>query len=64
MNYNDIEKARIEAQHQINLADRSVRDAVSMSAGRLRISGVSGYVLKELKKELKNFNAATCEWKD
>ena len=64
IDYGDIQNARHAAENQIRLADMAVANACRLSAGRLQISGVASWVLQELKKELKNFNAVTGEWKE
>lgn len=64
MNYNDVNIARDNALRTLNNADIAVRQAANLITNRLRSSGVSGSVLCELKKELKNFNMHTCQWKD
>lgn len=58
-----------EMRREINKAKATLRDAddvanqvASLLPGRLR--HVSGSTLKQLKMELKDFNAHTFEWKD
>ena len=63
MDFNDIRNARIAAQHQVELADQAVKDAVRLASGRLKAANVPTYLLEELKRELKDFNAKTGEWK-
>ena len=63
LSYHDIEQARVEAQRTIGYADKAVRQAASLSAGRLEKAGVQGYILEELKRELKNYNIHTGCWK-
>lgn len=64
MNYSDILDARRQAQEQITLADNAARQAANLIATRLRIAGVDQWTLRDLKKELQNFNAVTGKWKD
>lgn len=64
ISYQDIHRARNIAKRQIELADEAVGHACGLSAGRLRASGVSEWVLCELKKELKNFNMHTGTWRE
>jgi hypothetical protein len=61
--YKDIEDARYEANRQINLADMATRQAANLCVERLRAANVSTSTLQCLKKELKDFNAKTGEWK-
>ena len=60
----DVEKAVNEARATINNANLCVGQMARLCAGRLRESGVSGYVLEKLKRELKNYNMHTGIWKD
>jgi len=64
INYQDIENARAQAEHQLRLADKAVKEAANLIRGRLRSSGVSNWVLDELKKELKDYNMHTGKWKE
>lgn len=63
MNYSDILQARKDAQEQINLADTATRHAASLCAGRLRQADVWADTLRELKRELQDFNITTGKWK-
>lgn len=63
ISYSVIQAARDDAQHQIYLADRAVRDAARLIKGRLKAGDVPAWVLADLKKELKDFNAHTGKWK-
>ena len=51
-----------EARQTIINADELANSIADILPGRLK--HVSSYTLKQLKMELKNFNAHTCEWKD
>lgn len=63
LTYDDVNNARIAAMHQINLVDKGTRDAAKLIVGRLQAAGVNAHTLKRLKKELKNYNCHTGEWK-
>lgn len=64
MNYADIQKARQDARQTISYADAATRDAAQLIVGRLKVANVSGWVLYELKRELKSFNMKTGQWTD
>jgi hypothetical protein len=64
VNINDVRIARSKAMQDIETADNAVKMVASLCAGRLRIAGVSGYVLEKLKRELKDYNMHTGCWKD
>lgn len=59
----DVYNARDEAERTIKRANEVTRTACRLAAGRLRISGVPDYVLKQLKRELKDYNIQTGCWK-
>lgn len=63
MTYQEVMEARRQALYQLELADTAVKQAAALIAGRLRSSNVAPWVLRELKRELKNFNMTTSEWK-
>ena len=63
MTYQEVMEARRQALHQLELADTAVKQAAALIAGRLRSSRVAPWVLRELKRELKEFNMTTNEWK-
>lgn len=64
MNYSDVVNARRQAEEAISNADNVTRQAVSLAKGRLRIADCWAGDLKELKRELQDFNANTGEWKE
>lgn len=64
MNYQDIRLARETAQREIDAADRAVSQAAQLIVGRLRSSGTNGWILEELKRELKDYNIKTYSWID
>lgn len=61
MNFDDVNRAVNEAQDHLSLADSVASRMAGMLRGRLR--HVSTRMLAELKKELRDFNARTKEWK-
>jgi len=63
MTYDDIRNARAEAQAAILLADRATRQAADLIMGRLRVADVDASTLRELKRELQDFNMLTGKWK-
>lgn len=63
LTYWDIQKAREEAVRSLETADRAVRQASNLIAGRLKASSVPSHVLEQLKKELRDYNMQTGEWK-
>lgn len=63
MQWEEFRKAFNGAKSTIQTADSHVADMAGMIRGRLRSSGVPGYILRDLKKELENYNMHTKEWK-
>lgn len=59
----DIRTAYNDARETINQSDAAVRMAVSLIRGRLRTAKVDPYDLKDLKRELQDFDATTKRWK-
>jgi hypothetical protein len=57
MTINEILDARYEAQKRIEEGDRAVRECAHLCAGRLRLAGVSSWILVKLKRELANFDS-------
>jgi hypothetical protein len=62
MRTSDVRSAVEEAKATLRAADNVASDFAYLLQGRLR-SVYSSY-LRELKKELKNFNSRTGEWND
>lgn len=62
MNFNDVEGAVREAEQTFNLVDRFADKMARLLIGRLRRVD-STWVLKELKKELSDFNRHTGSWR-
>jgi len=61
--YGNISAARRRAEQEIEMADCAIRQAADLIRGRLKVAGVQCWVLEDLKKELKNYNMHTGEWK-
>jgi hypothetical protein len=64
LTYHEIQQARIEAEQTIARADKATRHVARLIQGRLRASGIPGYVLEELKRELRDYNMHTGEWRE
>lgn len=63
MNFSDAYKAAEEARETLHAADVLTRQIADLAAGRLRKSGVAGSTLTALKRELRDWNIHTYEWK-
>lgn len=61
MNWDDFRQAFSTARHTMNQADNVANDMADMLDGRLR--KVSGFRLAKLKRQLRDFNIHTGEWK-
>lgn len=62
MDYDDVARAVRTARERVKMGDKVVREVADLLAGRLRVAEVSSYTLKELKRELRNFNIRTGTW--
>ena len=62
MNYSDMTTAVADAHNTLQYADMVANKIAHLLVGRLRKVG-SAYVLGKLKKELRDYNAHTGEWK-
>lgn len=62
MHLEDVERAVNEAREQMRLVDRQATSMAQLLRGRLRHVN-SPAALKELKMELRNYNAHTGEWR-
>lgn len=62
MNWDDFRQAFSAARNTMNQADRAADDMADMLDGRLR--KVSSYRLAKLKRQLRDFNIHTGQWKD
>lgn len=63
MNFTEMTEAVRDAKSTINRADNFVCNMADMIVGRLRTANISGYVLKKLKRELRDYNIHTGTWK-
>lgn len=61
MKLTDMENAIEEAETILRRADMTASKMARLLTGRLR--KVNTWILKDLKRELKDFNAHTGEWK-
>ena len=59
--FDQVRQAMGEARATLSSVDRVAGDMASMLRGRLR--HVPGYILVELKRELRGFDAHKKEWK-
>ena len=64
MTYQEMLEAQKEAERTIRNGDRAVRSLAELTAGRLRLAKVDPGVCEKLKRELKDFNMQTLQWKD
>lgn len=62
MNFDEMYAAVEDARRTIRLADSTIASVSAMVAGRLKTSRVPGSVLKQLKDELRGWNAHTQRW--
>jgi len=62
MNWDDFRQAFSAARNTMNQADHIANDIADMLDGRLK--KVSGYRLAKLKRQLRDFNIHTGEWRD
>ncbi|QNK65882.1 hypothetical protein [Variovorax sp. PAMC26660] len=64
MDFQEFTSAVEAAKSDIKRGDTASRNLASLLCGRLRVAGVAGYVLAELKRELQDFNRQTGTWKE
>jgi len=62
MNITEMKAALDEAERTMRAADIAADQAARLLKGRLR--RVSPYILKHLKKEMRDFNISTGRWKE
>lgn len=60
--WDEMRLAYQEAENQIKSADGVVNDMANMLRGRLR--KVNQFYLKQIKRELRDFNIGTGRWKE
>ena len=58
--WDEMRAAYIEAERQVQATDTIINNMASMLRGRLR--KVDAFYLKELKRELRSFNAGWGQW--
>lgn len=63
MTFDEAMEARRDAVQTLNASDRLVRELVQAMRHRLQAANIPSYVLADLKKELRGFNAHTGRWK-
>ena len=61
MNIDEMNQAIRDAQNKLEIAEIASTKMAGILRGRLR--NVSPYILKSLKRELRDFNIATGKWK-
>jgi len=64
MNFKEVTEAVETAKSTIIRGDEAARQLASLLRGRLRVAQIGEYILADLKRELRNFNMQTGEWKD
>ena len=64
ISWDEMNAALKDAEITIRQAEVRINDMARIVAGRLRLAGVSSYYLYKLKKELKNYNIHTGQWKE
>lgn len=64
MELEDMERAVKEAEYVINRANSYVGKMAYLVKGRLRSGNVSGWILGELKREMRDYNIHTGKWRD
>lgn len=62
MTFFEMKSAVDEAQRTMHVADRVAEACADILVGRLRKCG--GNTLRKLKRELRDFNMTTWEWKE
>ena len=63
MTFDEFSQAVAEAETIERRANDAVQRLARICAGRLRVSKVSGYVLAQLKQELRDFDMRTHTWR-
>lgn len=64
MTFNEFASAVEDARIIEKRANSAVNSLAGMCVGRLRNANVSSYVLRALKRELRDFNMTTGIWSD
>lgn len=63
MNFDEFDAAVTDARQTLIYADRTVKRLAGMMTGRLRTVD-STHILRQLKRELRDFDAVTGLWKE
>lgn len=63
MTYEEMKTAMASAQEVMRQSQYLAKEALRISAGRLRFMAVDAYVLSALKRELRDFDIAKGRWK-
>ena len=61
--WSEMQSALADAREDISRADTFVSQMVEIIAGRLRKGGASAHYLKQLKRELQDFDSRTGSWR-
>ena len=64
MDLYDVRQARSKAAQELEVADKAVQMVANLICNRLRASNVNHPVLRDLKRELKDYNIHTGKWRD
>lgn len=64
MNLSEMQSAIREAEETLQNADKIRRQVANLIRGHLRSADIRGFVLSELKAELRDFNMHTGKWKE
>ena len=64
MTFDEMTEAVEEAERTIRMADIATRKVAKLIIGRLRSIKTPSWVLAELKRELRDYNIHTGQWKD
>lgn len=64
MQIEDVYKAKEDARRTINRSDEVARGVARLLAGRLRVADIPKTVCATLKRELRDFNMHTFQWKE
>ena len=64
MNWQEFDEAAKEARRTLRQADQVARNLACFLRGRLRLAEVDTFTLETMKRELRDFNLTTQEWKE
>ena len=63
MNISEALSAVTDARSTIDAADQVIRDTAEMMRWRLELAKVNRWALADMKRELRDFNLTTLEWR-